>query len=220
MASAFRGGYLNLARVQAYLVDEAETDRRTVRVHWTLVFGYLAAGGLQLAYWRWLGLTLLLIAHVSGHVFAAWRCRVLVQSVDVTLLGGRCKFSGNTSWRREGLIAVSGLLAQAALFVIAASWLLVLSPPGDSAIRDLLWIWIVPNAVIAAANLLPLPTSDASGLWRLLQQLVTARSQEIVRGMTHDARRSLEETDAAFARIEDRAEEIADDILARVKKDL
>ena len=220
MAGVFRGGYLDLSRVQAYLFDDARPEKRSVRVHWTLVFGYFAVAGFQLAYWRWVGLTLLLIAHVSGHVFAAWKTRVLVQSVDVTLLGGRCKVSGKTTWQREGIVAAAGLLAQAALFAIASCWLLFLQPPADSAIRDLLWIWIVPNAVIAGANLLPFPTSDARGLWLLVQQLVAARSQKRVRDATHDARRSLEEADAAFARSENQADEIANDVLARVKKDL
>lgn len=219
MPSVFRGGYLDLARVKAFVFDDDRPEKRSVRVHWTLVFGYVAVGGFQPAYWRWLGLTLLLIAHVSGHVIAAWKTRVLVQSVDVTLLGGRCNVSGATSWRREGVVAMAGLIAQSMLLVVASGWVLFFRPLEGSVILEFLSVWIIPNAVIAGANLLPIPTSDGPQLWLLARQLGTARMQSRVRNATHDTRRSLEEADAAFARSEERADEIADDILARVKKD-
>jgi hypothetical protein len=95
----------------------------------------------------------------------------------------------------------------------------LLDPTADSAIRALLWVWIVPNAVLLAANLFPIPTSDAPQLWLAFQQVLATRDQEAARTAAHAARRSLEESDAAFAHSDMDAEKLADDILARVRKD-
>ena len=86
-------------------------------------------------------------------------------------------------------------------------------------IREILSVWVIPNAVIAAANLLPIPTSDGPQVWLFVQQLGAARARSRIRNSTLDARRSLEEADSEFAKSEDQAEKIADEILARVRKD-
>lgn len=218
MRSAFRRGYIDLSRVKAYIFDDDRTAKRTVRVHWTLLLGYVAVGGFQLAYWRWVGFTLLVLAHITGHVFAASRARILVRSVDVTLLGGLCH-SASASWRRKGVVAVSGILAQALVFLAASAWILLLRPPYDSAIRDVLWVWIVPNGIMAGANLLPIPTSDGPRLLLFIRQLRAARAVESLRKATHAASRSVDESDAAFARSQEYVDALADDILAQFRKD-
>ena len=104
-----RGGYFDVARIKAFPQDDERAERRSIRVHWSVVIGCALAGG----------------------------------------------------------------------------WLLAIAPPEGSAIRGALMVWLVQNAVMAAANLLPLPTSDGPAIWLFARQLRAARGQQLVRDLSH-----------------------------------
>lgn len=133
-------------------------------------------------------------------------------------MGGCLVRASRSSWRIEGLVASGGLVAQAALLAVASAWMLLLRPPVTSAIHEILWVWVVPNLVIAGFNLLPLPTSDGPELWLFGRQLLAARKQANARDARHDSMRDLEESDARFEAAQQEADRIAGDILASVRK--
>lgn len=157
----FEQGYLRLFRVAGI----------PVRAHWSVPLGLLLFSRLRLAPGVWLGFLIVILLHELGHAFLVRRAGLTVLGIDLSGLGGVCRFAGPTSPWQAGVIAWGGVLAQAALALAAfGAWQARLVSPSTPFGADLLDMLIFGNLWIAGFNLLPVPGLDGATAWPLLKQ--------------------------------------------------
>ncbi|HEY5678144.1 MAG TPA: hypothetical protein VIR81_15220, partial [Myxococcales bacterium] len=137
-----------------------------IRLHWSLLLGALLFCAAQPRPLLLGGYALLLAAHVLGHLLATAGTRLHVGGVMLHALGGELLGEGDVSPARRSFIALSGVLAQLALLVMA---LQVTLP------ADLHEAFTRRNGVMLLLNLVPLKPLDGAQAWRLPRRLLAAR---------------------------------------------
>jgi stage IV sporulation protein FB len=193
--SPFAGGYLTLFRARGV----------PVRVHLATPLGLLLFTGFSPNPLLWAAYLVIVLCHEAGHAWVVRRCGLHVASIDVTGLGGVCRYTGQPTEVQESLIAWGGVLGQAVL--LGVTELLVRSGmfPPDSVQGGIARAISVINVVLAAVNLLPLPRLDGWKAWALFRwRNVRRLGRRSRRGALKGRLRSLE---AELRGLEPRGEE-------------
>ncbi len=154
----FESGFLTLTRFRG----------TPLRLHWTLPLGALVFTGMRFEPVAWLVFAGLVLAHEFGHALLVWRFRHRVLSIDVTGFGGLCRWSGAATTTERGAIAWGGVLAQAALLVLAVGARFFFGPPTTYATAVAYSVLTSTNLTLIALNLIPLPPLDGAEAWPLV----------------------------------------------------
>lgn len=142
-----------------------------LRIHWTMPLGAFLFGGARWAPVFWGSFLVIVLWHELGHAFMVRRYGHNVASVDVTGIGGLCRWSGAATPYERAVIAWGGVAAQGLLLVVALGLRLVLGPPTTLLVAELESAFVQWNASLILLNLLPVPPFDGSEAWSLFRQL-------------------------------------------------
>jgi hypothetical protein len=154
----FRGGYWLLGRWRG----------AAVKLHFSIVLCLILFGRFRWSPGFFVAYPCLLLAHELGHALLVQRYGHRLASVEVTGLGGACRWSGNATPLEEAIIAWGGVLAQLGVFGATLLWLRLLPPTGAfgwevaSAFTD-------TNLWLLAINLLPIPPLDGARAWTIFR---------------------------------------------------
>jgi Zn-dependent protease len=159
----------------------------SVRVHWSLPVGAILLTGLRFSPGAWLGFFLVVLVHEIGHAVAVLRGGLRLVAIDVTGVGGACRFEGIPTPRRRVLIAWSGVLAQAALLVAAGIARLVGGRPEHAFVADLVDPLVRANGTLIFFNLIPFRPFDGAEAWGVIPLVAAARAR---RRMDREAARA------------------------------
>lgn len=161
MNALFAHGYLTLFRLRGV----------PIRAHWTVPLVCLLFSGFRFAPGLWLGVLVVILLHELGHAFIVWRVGLVNLGIDLTGIGGLCRWTGQPTEIQRAWVAWGGVLAQLALFVLTAIPLLVLGPPSHPWLAELVHAFTRANLFIAAFNLIPFPPFDGAEAWPLFKHL-------------------------------------------------
>jgi len=142
-----------------------------VRLHWTLPVGAFVFGGLEFVPAFWLGFTLLVFAHELGHAMVVRKFGHRVSSIDITGIGGMCRWSGSATAMERALIAWGGVMAQSVLLVAAAIVAFTVPAVARGWLAGLLSVFLWTNVYLMALNLIPIPPLDGSEAWKIIPLL-------------------------------------------------
>jgi hypothetical protein len=137
-----------------------------IRLHWSLLLGAFLFCAAQPRPLLLLGYALSIAAHVLGHLVATAGTRLRVSGVLLHGLGGELLGEGEVSPVRRSVIALSGVLAQLLLMLVA----LRAGLPAD--LHDAL---TRRNGVMLLLDLVPLKPLDGAQAWRLPRRMLAAR---------------------------------------------
>src|ERR1700694_4828027 len=137
-----------------------------LRLHWSLLLGAALFCALQPRPLLLLGYAAVVSVHLLGHALAVVGTPLRVEGFMLHALGGELLGTGEFSPVRRSLIAICGVVAQAALLGLA---LLVALPD------DLHDAFTRRNGVMLLLNLLPVKPLDGALAWKLPQRLRAAR---------------------------------------------
>jgi stage IV sporulation protein FB len=168
-ARVLRAGYLRIGRIRG----------AAVRVHWTLPVAtvLLTFTSLRLVPGAWLGFLLVVLVHQIGHVVAVLRGGLRPVAIDVTGVGGVCRFEGIPTPRRRVLIAWSGVLAQAVLLLAAVVSRAVGGRPEHAFVADLVGALVRANGTLILFNLIPFRPFDGVEAWGVIPLVAAARAR-------------------------------------------
>jgi Zn-dependent protease len=116
-----------------------------------------------------IGFVCMIVAHELGHAFLARRAGFVVTDIVLNLAGGSCRYRGNVSPRADAVIAWGGVLAQAVLVLISVLMRRAAYVDDTLLLGDVLDVWLWPNAILAAFNLIPAPAFDGGKAWQLFR---------------------------------------------------
>ena len=91
-----------------------------VRVHWSVIVAVLVFSGFTFAPVRWLAVIAMILLHELGHALLVHRFGHEVVAIEVHGFGGHCAWAGDPSRAEVAAIAWGGVLAQAALWIVAS----------------------------------------------------------------------------------------------------
>ena len=137
-----------------------------LRLHWSLLLGLALFCAPQPRALLALGYVAVLLAHLLAHALAVAGTPLRVEGVMLHALGGELLGSGDVSPVRRSLIALCGVVGQAALLVLA----LYIALPAE-----LSEAFIRRNGVMLLLNLIPVKPLDGALAWKLPQRLRSAR---------------------------------------------
>lgn len=138
-----------------------------VRLHWSILLGMVVLTRFRIAPGDWLGFLIVVLAHEFGHALLVERLGLLLVSIDVHGFGGACAYSGTPSSRERAIVAWGGILAQAAILVVALVACALLGWPESGALADLVDALTWSNVALMALNLVPIEPLDGAEAWRL-----------------------------------------------------
>jgi len=184
-----------------------------VWLHWS---AWLALAWFGYRHRQWLpsllsfaGFLGLLAIHELGHAVAAQSRRVRVHEIRLYLLHGLCRHAVPARERDAIFIAWGGVLAQAAVLLVAlplSAGIGAISPMLSIALAPLFQVLIWANAWMIAFNLLPIAPLDGHRAWRALRPLGKSLKTRwrngvagITRGLQHARRRRALRRDAKHA---------------------
>ncbi len=153
-------GYLRVARPRGV----------ELRLHWTVAVGALLAARLQLQPLIWLGFLCVVLVHELGHALAVGSAGGQLMALDITGVGGSCRWRGAGTLLERAWVAWGGVLAQAALLLVTAVSVLLLGMPGGR-LAALGYCFIQVNLALLLLNLLPFSFLDGALAWRLFGAL-------------------------------------------------
>ena len=149
-----------------------------VRIHWSAPIGALIFTGFAFAPGLWAGFLLLILLHEMGHAALVRRFGYQVVAIRVHAFGGDCQWAGDPTRAEVGVVAWGGVLAQAALWVIATALVLVLGEPSSPVLWALATTFTSVNARLILLNLMPIPPLDGHLAWPLIPMLWEARKEQ------------------------------------------
>lgn len=158
---AFQRGYLALGRFRG----------AAVRVHWSAPVGAFFFGQLRFVPGFWLAFVGLILLHELGHAWMVKTAGARVRGIDVTGLGGECRYDGAVTPIQKALIAWGGVLAQLAVLVVAGSLLLIFGSPQSAFLAELVQACVFYNLMLVGLNLLPFAPLDGHEAWKLVPLL-------------------------------------------------
>src|SRR5262245_47655860 len=82
-----------------------------LRFHWTVVVGALLAARLELQPLIWLGFLCVVLAHELGHALAVSSSGGQLVGLDVSGVGGSCRWRGAGTLAERAWVAWGGVLA-------------------------------------------------------------------------------------------------------------
>jgi ATP-dependent Clp protease adapter protein ClpS len=148
-----------------------------LNVHWSFPGGGLLIsifGRSDPHVWVYycLAYSILVLIHECGHVAAARLFGLKVFTVDITGMGGLCRFERPYQIKHSALIYSAGLLAQILAFVLTAIYLSIFRTPKGPAENAFIVTFTFVNFILFVINLIPqrgVRTIGTDGylLWRL-----------------------------------------------------
>ncbi len=144
--------------------------RIPVWAHFSVPLVMLWVGGARFAPGAWLGILLVIFCHECGHAYLARLHGLRVFSIEMTGLGGVCRFEQPSSGRVEQIIAWGGVLAQLGLLIPALLLPAIGLWPSGPFFSDLGRALIFPNFLMIVLNLLPVPPLDGDLAWKLFRK--------------------------------------------------
>lgn len=168
MTASQRKGYLKIAAIRGVPVS----------VHWSVPIGavlVVLVGRVDPNGWIYyvVAYGMLVAIHELGHALAAASLGLRVFSVEISGLGGICRMQRPQLVWQSVLVHSAGLLAQAAIFLLAVAYIAVFGMPAGSLGKAVLIALTYVNAVLALLNLIPYRdlgsgfSSDGAVLWQL-----------------------------------------------------
>lgn len=154
----FQEGYLVLGHL----------GRAPIRVHWTMPIVAFALTGFSFAPGAWLGIVLLVLVHEIGHAIAARAVGGHVVSINAQGFGGTCEWYGNVTQRQHAIVAWGGVLAQAALYIVAQLTSILL--PSWGFFGQFIDALTVTNLILIVINLLPIRPLDGAEAWKFFKR--------------------------------------------------
>jgi hypothetical protein len=164
----FDTGYYTLGRVRG----------APINIHWSAPLGAIAFTGFSLSPGLWVGFFLLVILHELGHAALVWRFGYRVVAVRVHAFGGDCQWAGDPTRAEVSVVAWGGVLAEAALWVVATALVMVLGLPESPVLWALAVTFTSVNARMILFNLIPIPPLDGYHAWQLFPMLWEARKEQ------------------------------------------
>lgn len=137
-----------------------------LRLHWSLLLGAALFCALQPRPLLLAGYAAVLLAHVLGHALSVLGTPARVDGVMLHALGGELLGAGDVSPVRRSVMALCGVLAQAALLALA----LLVPMSGD--LHD---AFTRRNGVLLLMNLIPVRPLDGALAWKLPARLRASR---------------------------------------------
>ena len=108
-----------------------------LRVHWSVPLSAVLFTKARFEPILWLCFLVLIVVHELGHIALIRRCGFSLLGIDLTGVGGQCRYRGNASQLERALIAWGGVLAQS-LLVLGALLAQVIWGAGQSRAFQLL----------------------------------------------------------------------------------
>ena len=142
-----------------------------VRVHWTLLIALVVIGNFHFALPAWAAVTLIILTHELGHLALVRLFRLRPRAIVLHGAGGECSYTGQASPVATSVIAWGGVLAQAALLLIATHW----PGPHGERVEELLVPLGAANKLLMLINLFPMRPLDGYEALRLPVRLWRAR---------------------------------------------
>jgi stage IV sporulation protein FB len=136
-----------------------------VRVHWTMPLGAFLFGRAQFVPVFWAAFFVIVLWHEMGHALVVRHFRHRVVSVDLTGVGGLCRWAGSATAYERAAIAWGGVAAQAVLLVVALAVRALVGPPTSWLGAEIESAAIQWNLSLIVLNLLPWPPLDGSEAW-------------------------------------------------------
>lgn len=154
----FSGGYVTVGRIR----------RASLRIHITTPLGLFVFSAFTFQPILWAGIFFSIVLHELGHAFFVRRYRLSVVSIDVTGIGGECRWVGTPTDVQRSIIAWGGVLAQGLLIAVLA---IVHETVGfgSGIARETAEMLIFGNAFLIVVNLLPFRRLDGSKAWPLFR---------------------------------------------------
>ena len=115
--------------------------------------------------------TVSMLLHEMGHAVLVRRAGAWVESIDLALFFGLCRWQGTVSSFQRALIAWGGVAANALLAAIACAVGAALSPPPQSSLGRALSVTVAVNFAMVVFNLLPVPIFDGWRAWPIIPML-------------------------------------------------
>ena len=184
----------------------ARLGRVTFRLHWTLPVSLFVFSGCTFDWLRWAGLLAVMLGHTLGHLAMVKAAGARATAFTLGGLGGRCEWDGQVNAIARATIAWGGVWAQL-LLLIAGLCLSQLQAPMSALQLAMLNVVVSRNAVLVAANLVPLAPFDGGEAW-VLPLLLGRRLRDRLARRPRIAPIGLELADGAFD-AGDRAAEVA-----------
>lgn len=145
-----------------------------LRLHWSVPVGALIVGSLHFEPLLWLGFLLVIITHELGHVVLVRIMGFQVVGIDVTGIGGQCRWRGESEPLEHAWIAWGGVLAQGVLLLGTLTAMSLWGPQASEGWALLRHAFVEINLWIVALNLLPFPPFDGARAWSLFGELERA----------------------------------------------
>jgi hypothetical protein len=142
-----------------------------VRIHWTAPLGAVFFGRFQWVPAFWAGFLLLVLFHEIGHAILVRATGQRVLSMDITCIGGSCRWMGRASSLQRALIAWGGLWAQIVLGASTLAVVRTIGMPSTPFSMQLYDVFTTTNAWLILLNLIPVPPLDGAEAWLLFTQL-------------------------------------------------
>lgn len=136
--------------------------------------GWIATRSVDAAAATVIGFAILMLVHELGHAFMARRHGLAVHEVRLYFMHGICEYESTYSKRKQALVAWGGVLAQLALFIVAAVFAKLFAAIGiglPQLLAPAFFIWVPINLMVAIFNLLPTPPLDGAVAWRGLADI-------------------------------------------------
>lgn len=155
-----------------------------VYLHWSFWLGGIFGGVFFSAYvghkvvqtlYLCVGYMGLVTIHELGHFAAARAMRLRVFAVWFTGLGGWCETEMPATWLSAALVCGGGVIAQLALFVIVAGFVVIYGTPQGPLMSCVVLIGTFANLLLLVCNLVPSRSatdkaySDGYVLWQILR---------------------------------------------------
>ena len=119
----------------------------------------------------WLSFATIIIVHELGHAAAVKWSGFSVYGIDVTGLGGHCRWRGRGTDLERAWIAWGGVLAQMVLLLLVLIARAIWGAPQSRAGLLASEAFVGINLWIAALNLVPIRPLDGADAWRLFGEL-------------------------------------------------
>lgn len=153
-----------------------------VRAHWTVLIAIVIFSGVHRGEFHPLtavGVLFIILLHELGHAFVVNRVGLVNAGIDLTGIGGVCKWVGNPRSRIDrALVAWGGVAAQATLLAIAWPVYAFAPLPESVLLDDVFYALIEVNMFLIAFNLIPIPPFDGAKAWPLFKYLREDRARK------------------------------------------